>query len=268
AAIYSTFLQRAADQIIHDVALQKLPVVFAIDRAGFVPGDGETHQGLFDISLLRAIPNISLLAPASCEELRLMLDWALRQDTPCAIRYPKALSPPASRSIAETPLETGRGVFMGTLALSEAETTDYSNTEKAGILVAFTGGLYPSVSRAARLLHEKGIKAGFYNLRFLKPIDEDYLASLLNRYETVIFAEEGVKSGGFGEYAAELALRKNCSAAVFTLNAGERHFAQGGRDELLARCGLDGEGIAARVREIVEMKNKRGQTVQAVSQTA
>ncbi|MDR0663235.1 MAG: 1-deoxy-D-xylulose-5-phosphate synthase [Spirochaetaceae bacterium] len=247
AAVYSTFLQRAVDQIIHDVALQNLPVVFAIDRAGFVPGDGETHQGLFDISLLRAIPNMTLLSPASGEELKTMLDWALRLNGPCAIRYPKTSSTPSFA--AETPLELGRGVFL------TAETAE-PNTAKAGVLVAFTGGLYPSIQRAAELLREKNIQADFYNLRFLKPVDEDYLAALLDSHEIAVFAEEGVKNGGFGEYAADLALRKKCRAAILTLNAGDRYFAHGSRGELLARAGLDGEGIAASIAAYLKTVKK------------
>ncbi|MDR2803512.1 MAG: 1-deoxy-D-xylulose-5-phosphate synthase [Treponema sp.] len=231
-AMYSTFLQRAIDQIIHDIALQHLPVILAVDRAGFVAGDGETHQGLFDISLLRAIPGMTLLSPACAEELRLMLDWALMQDCPCAIRYPKAHAPQQIGISVTPPLEAGRGVFV-------------DGTDSSGkILVAFTGGLYPSISQASHLLREKNIKADFYNLRFLKPIDEEYLATLMNRYKKVIFVEEGVKSGGFGEFAVDLAVRKQCSAKIFTLNAGESYFTQGSREELLARCGLDGEGIA------------------------
>jgi 1-deoxy-D-xylulose-5-phosphate synthase len=240
AAIYSTFLQRAVDQIIHDVALQKLPVVFAVDRAGFVAGDGETHQGLFDISLLRAVPGLTLLAPSCALELRLMLAWALAQNDPCAIRYPKALAP--SRLPASA-IEAGRGVFVEFDPTMEAAASNGGG----GVLVAFTGGLYQPVSEAARLLRERGVKAAFYNLRFLKPVDEDYLAGLMNRYETAVFVEEGVKSGGFGEYAADLARRKKCRAAIVTLNSGDRYLPQGGRNELLHFCGLDGEGIASGV---------------------
>ncbi|MDR1257554.1 MAG: 1-deoxy-D-xylulose-5-phosphate synthase [Spirochaetaceae bacterium] len=235
AAIYSTFLQRSIDQIIHDVALQKLPVIFAVDRAGFVAGDGETHQGLFDISLLRAIPGMTLLAPASAGELRLMFEWALKQDAPCAIRYPKAQSPDLP---APPAVEAGRGVFL--------EQAD------GGIFVAFTGGLYPAIRRAAELLRERGVKADLYNLRFLKPVDEDYLVSLMNRYETAVFVEEGVKSGGFGEYASELTRRKNCPARILTLNAGDRFFEQGSREELLERCGLDGDGIADSICSVLK----------------
>ena len=256
-AIYSTFLQRAIDQIIHDVALQKLPVIFAVDRAGFVTGDGETHQGLFDISLLRAVPNMILLAPSTAEELRIMLEWALLQDGPCAIRYPKApagtvYAPETGEdaSAGETspptpPLELGRGVFAGF-----SGGTAPGNPVKSDVLVAFTGSLYHSVQAAARLLDEDNVKADFYNLRFLKPVDEDYFESLVSRYKAAVFVEEGVGSGGFGEYAAALALRRKCSAKILTIDAGAGCFAQGSRAELLARCGLDGKGIASAVRSL------------------
>jgi 1-deoxy-D-xylulose-5-phosphate synthase len=257
-AIYSTFLQRAVDQIIHDVALQKLPVIFAVDRAGFVTGDGETHQGLFDISLLRAIPNMTLLAPASAEELRLMLEWALLHDGPCAIRYPKApapqvnWTPPGQEVPAAPPLECGRGVFV---EFSAAPAT--GKDAERDVLLAFTGSLYPSIEGAARLLNESGIRADFYNLRFLKPVDEDHLAALINRYRTVVFVEEGAESGGFGEYATALALQRKCSAKILALNAGDGCFVQGSREELLARCGLDGEGIASSVRSLLQTSGKR-----------
>ena len=254
AAIYSTFLQRAIDQIIHDAALQKLPVVFAVDRAGFVSGDGETHQGLFDISLLRAVPNMILLAPASGAELRLMLEWALLGEKPCAIRYPKASDYPVyygpaggEGSPAVPPIEDGRGVFVdfsgGTAVAEKAASRD--------VFVAFTGSLYPSVKAAARLLNERNVKADFYNLRFLKPVDEDHLIPLVGRYRTAVFVEEGVSGGGFGEYAAALALRRKCSAKILALNAGDGCFAQGSRAELLARYGLDGKGIASAILDVI-----------------
>ncbi|MDR2343068.1 MAG: 1-deoxy-D-xylulose-5-phosphate synthase [Spirochaetaceae bacterium] len=252
AAIYSTFLQRALDSIIHDVALQKLPVVFAVDRAGFVAGDGETHQGLFDISLLRSVPNMTLLAPACGKELRMMLEWALLQDKPCAIRYPKASvrttdRPPGKygESVPDhspPPIEHGRGVFVEFFPVPAAP------VEKK-VFVAFTGSLYSSMEAAARLLNESKINADFYNLRFLKPVDEGHLASLMSGYRAAVFVEEGVKDGGFGEYAAALASGKKVK--VLTLNAGDGCFAQGSRDELLARHGLNGEGIAASIRALL-----------------
>jgi 1-deoxy-D-xylulose-5-phosphate synthase len=231
-AVYSTFIQRAMDQVIHDVALQNLPVVFALDRAGFVSDDGETHQGLFDISLFAPVPNISILAPAGKGELALMLNWALACPGPVVIRYPKAACP-EEYPACSLPLEKGRGVFI--------------REGQGDLCLAFTGGLYPQVLDAAEKLSARGVQADLYNLRFLKPLDEDYLSALMDRYEEVFFIEEGVLRGGFGEYAAALGKRRGVSARIFTLGVEDSFVALGKREELLKINGLDGEGIAAAV---------------------
>jgi 1-deoxy-D-xylulose-5-phosphate synthase len=232
AAVYSTFMQRAVDQVIHDTGIRSLPVVFALDRAGFVGGDGETHQGLFDISLFRAVPGMTILAPGGDAELRAMLNWALAEPGPVMIRYPKAAYPPEEGAFS-APLERGRGVFV--------------RRTGAPLCLAFTGGLYPEVRAAAEILAGRGLGADLYNLRFLKPVDEDYLTELLNRYDLVVFIEEGVKPGGFGEYAAELALRRHGSAEIMVLAAPDCFMPQGSREELLRRSRLDGPGIALSV---------------------
>jgi 1-deoxy-D-xylulose-5-phosphate synthase len=228
-AVYSTFIQRAVDQVIHDIALQKLPVTFILDHSGFVSDDGETHQGLFDIALFRPVPHLTILAPAGEAELKLMLSWSLSASGPSVIRYPKGTCPRDGGGFAR-PLEWGRGVFVRHGGRS--------------LCLAFTGSLYAQVLDAAEILESRGIPADLYNLRFLKPIDETYLAGILNQYERVIFIEEGVRLGGFGEYAAELGRRKNCTARIMTLGAQDRFMSQGTREELLQRNGLDGEGIA------------------------
>jgi 1-deoxy-D-xylulose-5-phosphate synthase len=237
AAVYSTFIQRAADQVIHDVGLQRLPVVFALDRAGFVGEDGETHQGLFDIALFRPVPDMAILTPAGEEELPLKLDWALNRPGggPVMIRYPKAVCP-ARIPAFSAPLEPGRGVWIRR-----------DPGLRAPVCIAFTGGLYPQVLDAADGLERRGIAADLYHLRFLKPLDEDYLAALMDRYELTVFVEEGLREGGFGEYAAELSRRRNCAGGVRVLAAEGRFAALGTRQELLRMNGLDGEGIAAAV---------------------
>jgi 1-deoxy-D-xylulose-5-phosphate synthase len=238
AAIYSTFIQRAVDQVIHDVGLQGLPVIFALDRSGFVGEDGETHQGLFDISLFRPAPGMTILSPAGEPELSLMLDWALSRDSgPVMIRYPKAVCPGNVPALAR-PLETGKGIWIPRMS---------GGGEKAGVCIAFTGGLYPEALDAAALLESRGIFADLYHLRFLKPVDEDELAGIMDHYELTVFAEEGIREGGFGEYAAELARRRNCAGAVRVLAVGGNFAALGTRRELLAMNGLDGRGIAAGV---------------------
>ena len=246
AAVYSTFIQRSIDQVIHDVALQKLPVLFALSRCGFVDGDGETHQGLFDIALFRSVPSMTILAPASEQELRLMLEYALTLDGPAMIRFPKA-SCPAEAPPFSLPVEQGRGVWLRGSGGGTNGTKDCCKQ----VCLAFTGSLYPQALEAAELIRAQGLRADLYNLRFLKPVDEDYLAELLNRYDLVAFIEEGVYSGGFGEYAAALARREKCRAETLVLAAGE-HFADcgraiGTRDELLAANRLDGRGIAERI---------------------
>ena len=238
AAIYSTFIQRGMDQIIHDVSLQNLPVIFALDRAGLVNDDGETHQGIYDISLFRSSPDMTILAPAGEEELKGMFEWALKDPScgPVVIRYPKTACPPHNDAFS-VPMEKGRGVFI----------RKGNEGGSAGICIAFTGGLYQEVIKARNMLVEKGIETDLYNFRFLKPVDEDYLSGILNRYKTVIIAEEGIRSGGFGEYVSELSLRKKCTCIIKILAVKEKFYALGKRDELLFRNGLDAEGIIAAV---------------------
>jgi 1-deoxy-D-xylulose-5-phosphate synthase len=230
-AVYSTFIQRAADQVIHDAALQKLPVILALDRAGLVSADGETHQGLFDIALFRSTPNTAILAPASDNEMALMLDWALEkaEPGPVIIRYPKTLCPEENTAFSQ-PVEAGRGVFL---------------SKGAPVCLAFTGSLYPQAAEAAAILKEKNIQADLYNLRFIKPVDEDYLLSILNEYKFVVFIEEGMKYGGFGEYAASLSPR----TVILAVESGflEKDRALGTREQLLAINGMDGKGIAETV---------------------
>jgi len=243
-AIYSTFIQRAVDQVLHDAALQKLPVILALDRAGFVGSDGETHQGLFDIALFRSAPNTTILAPASEKEIELMLDWALEQQAtgPVIIRYPRAFCPDELPAFSQ-PVETGRGVW-----LSKSEK---KHGALAPICLVFTGSLYREAAEAANILKERGIEVDLYNLRFLKPVDEAYLAYLINDYKLVVFLEEGIREGGFGEYAAALAQRYNCKAKIQTFAVEsaflEEEKALGTREELLALNSLDGKSIAERV---------------------
>ena len=239
-AIYSTFIQRAVDQAIHDVALQNLPVVFALDRAGFVDGDGDTHQGLFDLALFRPIPNMTILSPAGEGELRMVLDHALALEGPAAIRYPKGRCPQEAPEMS-LPLETGRGLWL-------------RRKPESRVCLAFTGGLYPQAIEAADRLRLEGLEIDLYSLRFLKPVDEDYLEGVLNSYDAMVFAEEGIAPGGFGEYACSLALRLGCRARVGVLAAredfAERERSLGTRAQLLRKAGLDGEGIARGILDI------------------
>jgi 1-deoxy-D-xylulose-5-phosphate synthase len=231
-------MQRAADQVILDVCLQNLPVTFALDRAGFVSDDGETHQGLFDIALFRFVPNMTILAPAGEWELKIMLDWVERLAGPCIIRYPKVRCPQDDDAF-HAPLEWGRGAFV----------RRGPRKDNASCCLAFTGSLLPQVLEAADILEDRDVVADIYNLRFLKPVDEAWLRDIMNSYRLFVYIEEGVKKGGFGEYAAELALREKCSCRILVLGAPDSFIAQGKREELLHRTGLDGQGIAKAVLE-------------------
>ncbi len=232
-ALYSTFLQRAIDQIIHDVALQNLPVVFAVDRAGAVPDDGETHQGWYDISLLRTIPHISILAPAAAAEMQLMLNYALCRNSPVVIRYPKAVCACECPAFAE-PLVHGRGV----MALK---------TGKSTVLLVCTGGIYAEVKKAADLLVRAGIFADIYNLRFLKPLDEDFFVETAKPYKTVCILEEGAYIGGTGAYL-ELLLKNHTAVQTMVIAFPDAVFQHGSRDDILYEAGLTGNRIAETVR--------------------
>ena len=236
-AVYSTFIQRGVDQVIHDVCLQNLPVIFALDRCGLVGDDGETHQGLYDISLFRPTPGLAILAPAGEGELVQMLQWAFAGTGPVMIRYPKAYCPAEDKAFS-VPLELGRGAWI--------------KCQESQICLMFTGSLYPSVIEGAEILELRGIRADLYNIRFLKPVDEDYLSSIMCRYEVVVIAEEGRVPGGFGEYASELAIRCNCPCKLSILGVSEKFDALGKREELLHRNGLDAGGIADAVERLVQ----------------
>jgi len=247
-AIYSTFIQRAADSILHDVGIASLPVVFAVDRAGFVAADGETHQGLFDIALFRTVPAMTILAPADGGELRLMLDYALKAKSPCVIRYPKDSVPPDNPAFS-APLVTGRGVLVkGRIpagaenGMEESGAAD-KEKNKRKVLLAFTGSLYPQALKAQELLSAAAVRADLYNLRFLKPLDREYLASLMEDYAYLAVIEEGVRSGGAGEYISSLASESKSKTTILLFNAGDQYYPAGSREELIQAAGLDAENI-------------------------
>ncbi|WP_304221772.1 1-deoxy-D-xylulose-5-phosphate synthase [Gracilinema caldarium] len=235
-AVYSTFMQRSVDSVIHDVALQQLPVVFALDRSGFVPDDGETHQGLFDIALFRSVPNFVLLAPASAKELDLMLSWAVSSGKPCMLRYPKDVCPDEI-PVLSSPLIEGQGVFL--------------RQNRASICILFTGSLLHQVEDAANRLSIAGYPCDVYHLRFLKPIDEEHLLSAMEPYKTVVVVEEGVQQGGIGEYLGALLLQKKTNVRFLSIGCPDQFHPQGSRQELLTRNRLDGMGLADRITQFL-----------------
>lgn len=236
-SVYSTFLQRSLDQVIHDVAIPALPVTFALDRSGFVPDDGETHQGLFDLALLRAVPNMTIYCPASAGELALMLEAAVSQGLPAAIRYPKTACPPECGAFFE-PLVPGRGVFV--------------RDTGAPVVLAGTGSLYPELLRAADELGAQGLHVDLYNLRYAKPLDIDWLASRLAQRALFCFFEEGVAQAGVGEYLASALHGKLPELAVVCRGAPDSFPEQATRAELLAEAALDAAGIISCVEEAIQ----------------
>jgi 1-deoxy-D-xylulose-5-phosphate synthase len=226
-AIYSTFMQRAVDQVIHDAALQSLPVIFAVDRAGLVPNDGETHQGIFDISIFRSVPNLQLLSPYDQSDVENMLEYAIKSEKPVMIRFPKDVAPdPVGESHEIT---QGKGRFL------------YKNS--SDILLMGYGGILSCISEAAFLLGRKGIKNDIYNLCFLKPVDEDYLCEIISGYRKVYLFEDNTEVNGAGEYIASLLYKRKIKTDFLYRGLGDYYPEHGSRKELIKSNLLDAQSI-------------------------
>lgn len=246
--IYSTFMQRSVDQMIHDIALQKAHAVFMLDRAGAVPSDGVTHQGIFDISLFRPIPDLEILSPVSQNDLKLCFDWAVDKGTCVVIRYPK-LSCPTEFPQFSSPVELGRGIFMPcTEFVIENVTEKQLEAHKNKVLVVLTGGMYPEAQKAVRsVLLEDGY-ADMYILRFIKPFDESYFLELAKKYYGIVFVEDGVKIGGICEYLKSI-LAENGILNTKLLGFDDKFFSHGTRDEILEAAGLSVNHIKRAIKQ-------------------
>ena len=246
--IYSTFMQRSVDQMIHDIALQKAHAVFMLDRAGAVPSDGVTHQGIFDISLFRPIPDLEILSPVSQNDLKLCFDWAVDKGTCVVIRYPK-LSCPTEFPQFSSPVELGRGIFMPcTEFVIENVTEKQLEAHKNKILVVLTGGMYPEAQKAVRsVLLEDGY-ADMYILRFIKPFDESYFIELAKKYYGIVLVEDGVKIGGICEYLKSI-LAENGILNTKLLGFDDKFFSHGTRDEILEAAGLSVNHIKRAIKQ-------------------
>ena len=227
-ALYSTFLQRAYDQVVHDVCLQKKPVVLAVDRAGIVGEDGETHQGLMDVSLLRHIPHMTLMAPRDEDELQHMLKTALDYEQgPTAIRYPRG---------------AGEGVELKEPQLLPWGKAEVLREGEELLLVAAGSMVAPSL-KAAEKLFWQGIQVAVINARFIKPLDEETILGRASRCGKVITVEENMLSGGMGSALLEFMENRGIKVPVRRLGIDDEFVEHGPRGELLARYGLDEEGI-------------------------
>ncbi len=237
--VYSTFLQRAIDQVIHDISLMRLPLLVGLDRAGLVGGDGPTHQGIYDIALLQPVPDVVLMAPKDENELQHMIYTGSRLDRPVFIRYPK---------------EPGRGMPLDVefheIPLGRAEVLRRGGQ----VLILAVGTLvYRALDAAEKLAGEDGIEATVVNVRFLKPLDRELIRSLAAGIGKVVTVEDGTACGGFGSIIHELFLDGGLEGRRFlTLAIGEEPLPLASREELLALCDLDAEGIVRRVRDFVK----------------
>lgn len=236
-ALYSTFLQRAYDQIIHDVCLQDLPVVFAVDRAGLVGEDGPTHHGAFDLSFLRHIPHLVVAAPKDTLELRNLLATALKHDGPIAIRYPRGGGP--------TPYEAR---IPGILSIGQGERLT-EGTDAAIIGVGST--VYPAMD-AARALEAEGLSIEVINARFVKPLDEELILSVFERGLPVVVAEDNTIVGGFGSAVLELASAHGYAAnGIRRVGITDDYIQHDTADAQKRKLGLDAQGLARAAHEIL-----------------
>ena len=230
-AIYSSFLQRAYDQILHDVCIQNLPVVFAIDRAGLVGSDGETHQGIFDLSYLSSIPNMHVMAPKNKWELSDMMKFALQLGKPIAVRYP--------RGEAYAELQE----FRAPIELGKAEAL-YVEGE---ICLMAVGSMVKSAVKVRELLHEAGYKCSVINGRFIKPIDEEAVRFAAKNHKLVVTMEENVASGGYGEKVRDYMDTLPDTGKLINITIPDEYVEHGNVDLLKKEIGMDEESIVSRI---------------------
>lgn len=235
-AIYSTFLQRAVDQILHDVCMQNLPVVFAVDRAGLVGSDGETHHGCFDLSYLSMMPNMTVMAPKNKWELSDMMKFAIRQSGPVAIRYP--------RGEAYDGLEDHRDpVVMGKAEILE---------KGKGVALLAVGNMVKTAEQVYLRLQKEGICPTLVNMRFVKPLDTELLDELRMEHDLIITLEENVKSGGFGEQVLEYYTQQQSNIHIQMIALEDQFIPHGSVSDLMRQQKIDVDSVESRVKNWIK----------------
>ena len=234
-AIYSTFLQRAFDNVLHDVCLQNLPVTLALDRGGLVGADGPTHHGTFDLSFLRSIPNLVFAAPRDEVELQRLMVTALEYNGPFAYRYPRGNGIGLELSSAPAALPVGEGELL---------------VDGEDVAIIAIGSSVQEALAAASELENEGIKAAVVDARFIKPLDEKTILAVAEKCDRIVTVEENVLQGGFGSAVLELLEEKGSDVPVERIGLPDSFVQQGTQAELRAELGIDAAGIAARVRQI------------------
>ena len=238
-AVYSSFLQRAYDQVLHDVCIQNLPVVFAIDRAGLVGSDGETHQGIFDISYLSSIPNMTVMAPKNKWELADMMQFAVEFSSPIAVRYPRGT---AYEGLKEwrSPIQFGKSELI---------------KEGEGVALFALGSMVATAEKVAAKLEEHGIHATIINARFAAPFDKDMVTSLEQNHRLLVTLEENVISGGFGEHVSSFVSEKDLNMKVHIAAIPDAYVEHGNVERLKEDIGIDDNTIFEKVLELYKELN-------------
>ena len=228
-AVYSTFLQRAYDEIVEDVCLQRLPVIFAVDRAGLVGADGETHQGIFDLSYFSSMPGMTVMAPKNGQELRDMLRFAMTLEGPSAIRYPRGT---AYKGLSEfrAPIEKGKSEML---------------YDEGGILLLAAGSMVKTALKVREILKAKGMACSIANARFVRPIDTELLRKAAGEYSLVVTMEENIHSGGFGEHVAAWYAGQDLNVPLLQVAIPDTFVRHGSPQELCRLTGIDAESVAA-----------------------
>ena len=230
-AVYSSFLQRAYDQIVHDVCIQNLPVIFAIDRAGLVGADGETHQGIFDLSYMSSIPNMTVMAPKNKWELSDMLKFALTMDSPVSVRYPRGVAYSGLEDYRR-PIELGKSEII---------------YEEEDIALFAIGSMVKTAEEVRKILKDKGYSCSLINARFVKPIDEETIDLISKDHSLIVTLEENVLSGGYGEKVNDYVLKKKYGIDVVNVCLPDDYIEHGNVDILKKEIGIDADSIVNRI---------------------
>lgn len=242
AAIYSTFLQRAFDQVLHDVAIQNLHVVLALDRGGLVGDDGATHHGVFDLSYLRLIPNVVIMAPKDGEELRAMLRFAVAHDGPVAIRYPRGSVPAMDWGVSDSPIELGKAEIV---------------REGSDAVIFAIGSMVATAFAAVQQLEQEGMRVALVNARFAKPLDKETILRFAQRVPRFVLVEENTVCGGFGAAVLELLAHEGIAdVQVKHLGVPDEFIEHGSVDILRRLAGLSAEHIVEAVRALCKSPRK------------
>jgi 1-deoxy-D-xylulose-5-phosphate synthase len=235
-AVYSSFLQRAYDQILHDVCIQNLPVVFAIDRAGLVGSDGETHQGIFDLSFLSSIPNMHVMAPKNKWELSDMMKFAVASNVPIAVRYPRGEAYDGLKEYRQ-PVEMGKSEVI-------------FKSENAKVALFALGSMVKTAIEVREKLNEKNIDVTVVNARFAKPIDTDMIDELANNYECIVTMEENVANGGLGDKVLEHLNETKADVKVIQIAIPDEYVEHGNVSLLHKEVGIDADSIVEKIEKI------------------